>query len=75
MSSVSCYQYTTSFIARRIPLSILPGEFPKSANFRGTARYVPMTSVAGDFYDFIVADGKSAGLLVADFPGMEFPPC
>jgi hypothetical protein len=39
------------------------------------ARYVPMTSVAGDFYDFIVADGKSAGLLIADFPGMEFPPC
>jgi phosphoserine phosphatase RsbU/P len=54
---------------------ILPGEFPKSANFRGTARYVPMTSVAGGFYDFIVADGMSAVLLIADFPGMEFPPC
>jgi hypothetical protein len=34
-----------------------------------------MTSVAGGFYDFIVADGMSAVLLIADFPGMEFPPC
>jgi serine phosphatase RsbU (regulator of sigma subunit) len=25
-----------------------------------------MTSVAGDFYDFIVAGDKSAGLLIAD---------
>jgi phosphoserine phosphatase RsbU/P len=60
-------------VAKRIQLSILPGEFPKSANFRVAARYVPMTSVAGDFYDFVVADDKQAGLLIADVSGHGVP--
>jgi phosphoserine phosphatase RsbU/P len=60
-------------VARRIQLSILPAEFPSSANFRVAARYVPMTSVAGDFYDFIVADDTRAGLLIADVSGHGVP--
>lgn len=60
-------------VAKRIQLSILPGEFPSSANFRVAARYVPMTSVAGDFYDFIVADDRQAGLLIADASGHGVP--
>jgi sigma-B regulation protein RsbU (phosphoserine phosphatase) len=60
-------------VARRMQLSILPAEFPDSANFRVAARYVPMTSVAGDFYDFIVADDKQAGLLIADVSGHGVP--
>jgi phosphoserine phosphatase RsbU/P len=60
-------------VARRIQLSILPGAFPDSVNFRVAARYVPMTSVAGDFYDFIVADDKQAGLLIADVSGHGVP--
>jgi sigma-B regulation protein RsbU (phosphoserine phosphatase) len=60
-------------VARRIQQSILPGAFPASENFRVAARYVPMTSVAGDFYDFIVADDKQAGLLIADVSGHGVP--
>jgi|ERR1700728_331740 len=60
-------------VARRIQLSILPARFPNSANFRVAARYVPMTSVAGDFYDFIVADDRQAGLLIADVSGHGVP--
>lgn len=60
-------------VARRIQLSILPAAFPPSANFRVAARYVPMTSVAGDFYDFIVADDQKAGLLIADVSGHGVP--
>ncbi|MGD0268286.1 MAG: PP2C family protein-serine/threonine phosphatase [Candidatus Sulfotelmatobacter sp.] len=60
-------------VARRIQLSILPGEFPNFTNFRVAARYVPMTSVAGDFYDFIVADDNRAGLLIADVSGHGVP--
>jgi phosphoserine phosphatase RsbU/P len=60
-------------VARRIQLSILPAEFPISANFRVAARYVPMSSVAGDFYDFIVADDTQAGLLIADVSGHGVP--
>ncbi|HEY6765109.1 MAG TPA: PP2C family protein-serine/threonine phosphatase [Candidatus Sulfotelmatobacter sp.] len=60
-------------VAKRIQLSILPGQFPNSASFRVAARYVPMTSVAGDFYDFIVADDRQAGLLIADVSGHGVP--
>ncbi len=60
-------------VAQRMQLSILPAGFPNSANFRVAARYVPMTSVAGDFYDFIVADERQAGLLIADVSGHGVP--
>jgi phosphoserine phosphatase RsbU/P len=60
-------------VARRIQLSILPGDFPHSASFQVAARYVPMTSVAGDFYDFIVANDRQAGLLIADVSGHGVP--
>jgi sigma-B regulation protein RsbU (phosphoserine phosphatase) len=60
-------------VARRIQLSILPGEFPVSANFRVAARYVPMSSVAGDLYDYIIADQHQAGLLIADVSGHGVP--
>ena len=60
-------------VARRIQLSILPAEFPASRSFRVAARYVPMTSVAGDFYDFLVGDDKRAGLLIADVSGHGVP--
>jgi phosphoserine phosphatase RsbU/P len=60
-------------VARRIQLSILPSDFPPSKHFRVAARYVPMTSVAGDFYDFVVADDKQAGLLIADVSGHGVP--
>ena len=60
-------------LARRIQLSILPGAFPSSANFRVAARYVPMTSVAGDLYDFLVADDSQAGLLISDVSGHGVP--
>ncbi len=60
-------------IARHIQLSILPGHFPASTSFRVAARYLPMTSVAGDFYDFLVADNMQAGLLIADVSGHGVP--
>jgi phosphoserine phosphatase RsbU/P len=60
-------------IARSIQISILPSEFPASASFRVAGRYLPMTSVAGDFYDFLVADDKQAGILIADVSGHGVP--
>lgn len=60
-------------IARRIQLSILPGEFPTSTNFRVAARCVPMTSVAGDLYEYIIADDHQVGLLIADVSGHGVP--
>lgn len=60
-------------LARSIQFSLLPGDFPGSPSFRVAALYVPMTAVAGDFYDFVVADEVSAGLLIADVSGHGVP--
>jgi len=59
--------------ARQIQLSILPREIPKIQGLDIAARYIPMTSVAGDFYDFIVVDDKHVGVLVADVSGHGMP--
>ena len=60
-------------IAKRIQLSILPTGFPVSEHFTVAARYVPMTAVAGDFYEFLPSGGPTAGLLVADVSGHGVP--
>jgi phosphoserine phosphatase RsbU/P len=60
-------------IARRIQTSILPSAYPQSAHFHVAARYVPMTAVAGDFYDFLISSETEAGLLIADVSGHGVP--
>src|SRR5580700_11041907 len=59
--------------ARQIQLSILPREIPSIPGLDIAARYIPMTSVAGDFYDFIQIDEKRIGILVADVSGHGMP--
>jgi phosphoserine phosphatase RsbU/P len=59
--------------ARQIQLSILPAEIPKIEGLDIAARYIPMTSVAGDFYDFIIVDEKHLGILIADVSGHGMP--
>jgi serine phosphatase RsbU (regulator of sigma subunit) len=59
--------------ARQIQLSILPASVPKIEGLDIAARYIPMTSVAGDFYDFIIVDEKHLGILVADVSGHGMP--
>jgi phosphoserine phosphatase RsbU/P len=59
--------------ARQIQLSILPAEIPKIEGLDIAVRYIPMTAVAGDFYDFIVLDEKHIGILVADVSGHGMP--
>ena len=59
--------------ARKIQLSILPSQIPSLQHLDIAARYIPMTSVAGDFYDFIVIDEKRIGILVADVSGHGMP--
>lgn len=60
-------------IARRIQMSLLPAEFPRNSRLKVAARYLPMTSVAGDLYDFIVAEEERATILVADVSGHGVP--
>jgi sigma-B regulation protein RsbU (phosphoserine phosphatase) len=60
-------------IARRIQSSILPQSVPTLAGLEIAARYVPMSAVAGDFYDFLGVDEKRVGILVADVSGHGVP--
>jgi phosphoserine phosphatase RsbU/P len=60
-------------IARRIQSSILPQTVPVLCGLDLAARYVPMSAVAGDFYDFLVIDEKRIGVLVADVTGHGIP--
>jgi len=60
-------------MARQIQLSILPSSTPKVSGLDIVARYIPMTSVAGDFYDFIVVDERHVGILIADVSGHGLP--
>jgi sigma-B regulation protein RsbU (phosphoserine phosphatase) len=59
-------------IARKIQQSILPESVPKRSNLSIAATYLPMTSVAGDFYDFVEVD-HGLGVLVADVSGHGVP--
>jgi phosphoserine phosphatase RsbU/P len=60
-------------MARQIQLSILPHSIPKLTGLDIAAHYLPMTSVAGDFYDFIQVDDKHIGILIADVSGHGLP--
>jgi phosphoserine phosphatase RsbU/P len=60
-------------IARRIQTSILPDQMPEMVGLRVAAKYVPMSEVAGDFYDFLVVDDRRVGILIADVSGHGVP--
>jgi len=59
--------------ARKIQASILPRELPPVAGCRLAVRYLPMASVAGDFYDFVPIDDSRLGVLIADVAGHGVP--
>jgi serine phosphatase RsbU (regulator of sigma subunit) len=60
-------------MARQIQLSILPHSIPKLPGLEIAANFLPMTSVAGDFYDFIQIDDQHIGILIADVSGHGLP--
>jgi phosphoserine phosphatase RsbU/P len=60
-------------IARRIQSFTLPQSVPTLRGLEIAARYVPMSAVAGDFYDFLCVDEKRVGILVADVTGHGVP--
>jgi sigma-B regulation protein RsbU (phosphoserine phosphatase) len=60
-------------IAQRIQMANLPPPYRNSATFQVATRYVPMTAVAGDFYDFLIADDTQTGLFIADVSGHGVP--
>jgi phosphoserine phosphatase RsbU/P len=60
-------------IAQQIQSSTLPRSVPALAGLDIAARYVPMSAVAGDFYDFLLVDERRVGVLIADVTGHGVP--
>jgi phosphoserine phosphatase RsbU/P len=60
-------------MARQIQLSILPRQTPRLHGLDIEARYIPMSSVAGDFYNFLAIDDRHLGILIADVSGHGLP--
>lgn len=60
-------------IARQIQSSILPQRVPMLRGLEIAARYLPMSAVAGDFYDFLEIDEQRIGVLIADVTGHGVP--
>ncbi len=60
-------------VARRIQASILPRSMPAIPGLAVSARYEPMTAVAGDFYEFLELGPRRLGVLVADVSGHGVP--
>ena len=59
--------------ARRIQNSIIPQRPPAFKGIRCATRYLPMTFVAGDFYDFLISSDDVRTILVADVSGHGVP--
>jgi sigma-B regulation protein RsbU (phosphoserine phosphatase) len=59
--------------ARQIQTSLLPKGVPSLAGVELAVRYVPMTAVAGDLYDFVMLGRSRVGILVADVSGHGVP--
>ena len=60
-------------IARNIQFGLLPSQNFAVHGLEIAAKYVPASSVAGDFYDFLIADERGLGVLVADVSGHGVP--
>jgi len=59
--------------ARQIQASLLPRYAPSIAGISMAARFVPMTEVAGDIYDFVKLDDCCLAILIADVSGHGVP--
>jgi sigma-B regulation protein RsbU (phosphoserine phosphatase) len=59
--------------ARRIQTALLPRVLPQVSGLDVAVRYLPMTAVAGDLYDFMDLGPSHVGILVADVCGHGIP--
>lgn len=56
-------------IAKEIQKQILPKKIPQLNKTKIAARYMPMETIGGDYYDFHIIDDNKIGILVADVVG------
>lgn len=59
--------------AQQIQASLLPCRAPQIPGVAMAARFVPMTEVAGDIYDYVQVGDHCQGVLIADVSGHGVP--
>lgn len=57
------------FLAKEIQKQILPREIPTPPRLKIAAKYLPMETIGGDYYDFYLIDNNRTGILIADVTG------
>jgi sigma-B regulation protein RsbU (phosphoserine phosphatase) len=60
-------------MARQIQLDLLPKSPPEDESYRIFAYSQPCRTIGGDFYDFILKDDGSFGVVIADASGKGLP--
>ncbi len=60
-------------IARKIQMQMLPGSPPELPGFDLHGVTVPSRQVGGDYYDFVLVDGRWLVIVVADVSGKGIP--
>lgn len=55
--------------AREIQKQILPQQIPSPRNMKIAAKYLPMETIGGDYFDFYAIDDHRLGIMVADVAG------
>lgn len=56
-------------LAKEIQKQILPRELPTPPRLKIAAKYLPMETIGGDYYDFYLIDDNRTGIMVADVAG------
>ncbi len=56
-------------IARKLQKSLLPASKPDMAGIEMEARYIPMTYLGGDYYDYHISRENQLGVIIADVTG------
>lgn len=59
--------------AQKIQLSIVPDKFPSIPGLALEVRYIPMSPIGGDLFDFFQKDENSIGIFLSDVSGHGIP--
>jgi phosphoserine phosphatase RsbU/P len=59
--------------AAEIQRHLLPARAPDLPGFQIASRYIPFSTVGGDFYDFVPIENQHLGIAIADVAGKGIP--